>query len=224
MLLPPNVTPPGVYISEDGSSITAPLSIMEWLINFWDETVRLHGRQGDGTLFIEVCSAGETVVVPAGWKHLVINLSESVAFTQNFAGRAELPMVLDMFKNRPEQISGFRLGKTRAAMGRIAVEQDDECSDVELDDLDNEGLKEKQALYQLFVDRLRQLDPQLVDQGLEGMHSLEQQKRQTIPNSAVNIARERREGATSSLWTSLKSTSQEQDTGFTFDLGEDLEE
>jgi uncharacterized RmlC-like cupin family protein len=223
MLLPPNVTPPGVYITEDGSSTTAPLSIIEWLINFWDETVRLHGRHGDNMLVIDVCSAGETIFVPAGWKHLVINLSESVAFTQNFAGRAELPMVLDMFKNRPEQISGFRSGKTGAVKEKDADSEDEE-SDVELDELDNDGIEEKRALYHLFVDRLRQFDPKLVEEGLQGMHSLEQQRSQVASYSAVNIARERREGAMSSLWTSLKSKSEEQDTGFSFDLGEDLEE
>lgn len=156
--------------------------------------------------------------------------TESVAFTQNFAGTAELPMVLDMFKNRPEQISGFRLGKVKAGNGENGKEgeQEEEESDVELDELENDGIQEKKALFQLFVDRLRQFDSKLVEEGLRGMYSLEQKKKQQASALAsVSIAKERQKaGDASSLWTSLKNeaSSMKYDSGFSFDLGDDYDE
>lgn len=74
LLLPPTITPPGIFISDDHSSVTAPLSIIEWLCNFWEETVRKHGKRGDDNLIVDVCEAGETIFVPSQWHHLVINL------------------------------------------------------------------------------------------------------------------------------------------------------
>jgi hypothetical protein len=157
-------------------------------------------------------------------KLTTLHFLESVAFTQNFAGSAELPLVLDMFKNRPEQISGFRLGSKRSNK-RGDADQDEDESDVELDELEDDGIKEKRALFQLFVDRLKQFDPLLLEEGLQGMHSLEQQRtQQTNDPSTTMIARERKEGTSSSLWTSLKSKPDTQDNGFAFDLGDDIEE
>lgn len=38
----------------------------------------------------------------------MVNLSPSIAITQNFVPRAHLPNVLSFLKDKPEQVSGFR--------------------------------------------------------------------------------------------------------------------
>lgn len=96
--LPP---PPGVFVSEDQSEVTSPLSIAEWLLGF-------HGQARATPGCLEgVCSEGEVLHVPSGWWHLVVNLSPSIAITQNFVPRAHLPNVLSFLRDKPEQISGF---------------------------------------------------------------------------------------------------------------------
>ena len=119
MMLPPTTTPPGVYVSADQSEVTAPASISEWMLDFYAETKRLHGRRefgGDGQLIEGVCRAGEVMYVPSGWWHLVVNLDESVALTQNFVSVVELPAVLDFMKHTPDQISGFLKGSAKASL------------------------------------------------------------------------------------------------------------
>src|SRR5438477_13013513 len=43
----------------------------------------------------------------SGWWHLVVNLSESIAVTQNFVPPSHLTSVLRFLKDKPDQISGF---------------------------------------------------------------------------------------------------------------------
>lgn len=94
--------PPGVYVSEDQSEVTSPLSIAEWLLGFHDEARKTPGcREG-------ICREGEVLHVPSGWWHLVVNLSPSIAVTQNFVPRAHLANALAFLKDKPEQVSGFR--------------------------------------------------------------------------------------------------------------------
>lgn len=94
--------PPGVYVSEDQSEVTSPLSIAEWLLGFHAEARKMVGC-------IEgVCKEGEVLHVPSGWWHLVVNLDVSIAITQNFVPRSHLAGVLSFLKDKPDQVSGFK--------------------------------------------------------------------------------------------------------------------
>ncbi|SLM37782.1 JmjC domain [Lasallia pustulata] len=97
--LPP---PPGVFVSEDQSEVTSPLSLAEWLLGFHEQA-----RETPGCLE-GVCGEGEVLHVPSGWWHLVVNLSPSIAITQNFVPKAHLPNVLLFLRDKPEQVSGFK--------------------------------------------------------------------------------------------------------------------
>ncbi|KAM3339800.1 F-box protein isoform X1 [Capsicum galapagoense] len=93
ILFPPDVVPPGVHPSPDGAEVASPVSIMEWFMNFYNATKNLKKRP------IEcVCKAGEVIFVPNGWWHLVINLEDSIAITQNFVSRRNLLNVLEFLK------------------------------------------------------------------------------------------------------------------------------
>lgn len=82
VLFPPDVVPPGVHPSPDGAEVACPVSIIEWFMNFYDATKTWKKKP------IEcVCKAGEVIFVPNGWWHLVINLEESIAITQNYVSR-----------------------------------------------------------------------------------------------------------------------------------------
>lgn len=126
--------PPGVYVSEDQSEVTSPLSIAEWLLGFHEEARRMPGcKEG-------ICGEGEVLYVPSGWYHLVLNLEASIAITQNLVPIARLGAVLHFLNGPKCNISGFS------------------------DDVEDP--------YNLFVERLREHDPQLLEEGLKEMQRL----------------------------------------------------
>ncbi|KAF2013152.1 F-box domain-containing protein [Aaosphaeria arxii CBS 175.79] len=97
--LPP---PPGVILSEDQSEITSPLSIAEYLLTFHAFARQTPGcREG-------ICYAGEVLHVPSGWFHLVLNLEDSLALTQNFVPQRKLAEVLGFLRDQRDQVSGFK--------------------------------------------------------------------------------------------------------------------
>ncbi|EAA29184.1 Clavaminate synthase-like protein [Neurospora crassa] len=102
IMFPPSAQVPGVYVSEDQSEVTSPLSIAEWLLEFHAEARRLpECREG-------ICHAGEILHVPSGWWHLVVNIEPGIALTQNFVPKAHLSDVLSFLKYKADQISGFK--------------------------------------------------------------------------------------------------------------------
>lgn len=220
MMLPPHVTPPGVYVSEDEAEVTAPLSIAEWLLEFAQETRRLYGpeaaRPEDRLLLEGVCEEGEVLYVPSGWWHLVINLDESVALTQNFVSPAELGIVLDFMKSKSDQLSGFKRsqlegadgsavalapGRQAASIGRSAATA---AADEGDDDCDGAGFD----VFELFCDRLGRFDKELLETSLKQVEVLEEERkaacmlRRTAP--APRTAASRKANAGPTWWEKLK--------------------
>lgn len=102
IMFPSSMLPPGVYMSEDQSEVTSPLSIAEWLLSFHAEARRTAGC-------IEgICREGEVLHVPSGWWHLVVNLDPAIAITQNFVPKSHLGATVRFLKHKANQVSGFK--------------------------------------------------------------------------------------------------------------------
>lgn len=108
IMFPPEIVPPGVHPSEDGSAVSTPVSLMEWFVTFYPQIKKLppHMKPLEG-----VCREGEIVFVPHGWWHLVLNLDESIAVTQNLVCKGNMKGVLRFLKDKPDQVSGLSYDK-----------------------------------------------------------------------------------------------------------------
>jgi hypothetical protein len=115
LLFPPNEPPPGVYPSADMSDVTTPVSLTEWMMNFYDESVSKLKHCG----YEGICESGEIMYVPAGWWHFVINLEDSVALTQNYVSRSNLTKVIQFLRTMKTSISGVNEDAEGVNMGMI---------------------------------------------------------------------------------------------------------
>ena len=140
---PPGVTPPGVYPSDDGDEVALPLTIGEWIYQYWEEHCdRKRNALTDDTRPLECTTKpGDIVFVPHGWWHLVINLDEwNIAITHNYVSCSNLCNVLRFLREKRDQVSGCR--------DRI------------------ESIK-PEGLYEAFVQILQQHYPQCLQQALD---------------------------------------------------------
>lgn len=137
---------PGVHVSEDLSEVTAPLSLSEYLLTFHE-----YARRTPGCVEA-VCHEGEVLYVPAGWYHMVVNLDDGIAVTQNFVSEAGLPSVLRFMRDRPGQVTGFKKNK----------------------DSDHEGGDGTE--FELFTSRLRETYPNILESALEELKQQDDRK------------------------------------------------
>ena len=103
ILFPPHSVPPGVHPSADGGDVTSPVSLTEWFRGFYDQA--REDRNINGMMEC-VVGAGETIFVPSGWYHLVINLDFTIAVTQNYVSTSNLINVMSYLSRSPKLISG----------------------------------------------------------------------------------------------------------------------
>ena len=128
--------------SKDGADVTVPLSIGEWLLSFWP--FHLQARQDPDPRrrpLETIVGPGEVIFVPHGYWHMVINLDESIAITQNYVSESNLADVLLFLQKTPEQISGVR-------------------------DREGEAVKPDE-LFDRFTELLRTYHPEIIDRVCE---------------------------------------------------------
>ncbi|KAJ0387539.1 hypothetical protein COL922a_002163 [Colletotrichum nupharicola] len=143
IMFPPTAQVPGVYVSSDSSEVTSPLSIAEWLLEFHDEA-----RQQPGCIE-GICREGEILHVPSGWWHLVVNVDNGIALTQNFVPKStclyQLTEVLSFLRDKADQVTGFK--------------------------------QEVTDPYGLFVERLRLDQPELLEDAMRNLDKKTSQKK-----------------------------------------------
>lgn len=110
---PPGVTPPGIHPSHDGEEVAMPISIGEWLLNFYPQDHVPNLKEAPLSQRPLECTVepGDVMFVPHGWWHAVVNLDNehwNVAITHNYLSQSNLGNVLRFMKLYETQISGCR--------------------------------------------------------------------------------------------------------------------
>jgi hypothetical protein len=107
---PPGVTPPGVHPSPDGDDVAMPISLGEWIHNYWNKHLDRCQNSPLGQRPLEcTVEPGDILFVPHGWWHSVLNLDKfNIAVTHNYVSRSNLPTVLRFLQRKQGQISGCR--------------------------------------------------------------------------------------------------------------------
>jgi len=193
VMFPPDVLPPGVWVSPDEAEVTSPLSISEWFWSYFNDAWATYSPDSPdpssrGKMVVGICEAGEIVYVPSGWWHLVVNLDFSVAVTQNYVSSIELPKVLAFMRDRPDQVSGFR---------RQSPPTTESCPSVDT------------SLYERFYNTLRANVPVTLKNGLRAEHEITHE----------GIAKVKRDEKNKTLWEVVKMGGLSDDTEGDVDVG-----
>jgi len=93
-LWPPDVIPPGVDKELIDTEYYASPDVMKWFVEVYPKV-----NQQNRPLEI-IQEAGEIIFVPSGWWHQVLNLTDTVAVTQNFCSPRNFKYVYQDMINR----------------------------------------------------------------------------------------------------------------------------
>ncbi|GMH45627.1 hypothetical protein BSKO_13584 [Bryopsis sp. KO-2023] len=146
ILFPPNITPPGVHPSQDGADVATSVSLIEWFLNFYEQTKNCEVKPVEC-----IVNSGELIFVPRGWWHLALNLEESTAITQNFVSSVNLPHVLKFLKSGREDLVSGRPHEEREGLYRDFVSKLREHGHGDLlDELESKELVCKPRLLSIF--------------------------------------------------------------------------
>jgi len=104
------IAAPGVFPSADGEEVALPLSVGEWIVQYWKEHTEQYRKRPVGERPVECTThPGDVVFVPHGWWHSVVNLDASnIAITHNYVSPSNLGNALKFLVEKREQISGCR--------------------------------------------------------------------------------------------------------------------
>jgi hypothetical protein len=98
-MYPPGHTPPGVMVhgGDIYAGVQSPPSA-SWYCEVYPNLLP-HQRP------LEIMQRpGDIIFVPAGWWHLVLNLDDTIAFTQNFVSPSNLPLALMEMRSQSSQL------------------------------------------------------------------------------------------------------------------------
>jgi Cupin-like domain/F-box-like len=139
---PPGVTPPGVHPSRDGDHVALPLSLGEWIFQFWDDHEDRKQTAAPLDRPLECTTReGDVLFVPHGWWHLVVNLDDlNIAVTHNYASESNLSSVLKFLDAKRDQVSGCR---------------------------DRPDSIKPENLYEAFVSKMKERYPEMTEQALQ---------------------------------------------------------
>lgn len=91
--------PPGVKSSEDGADVVVPVSTGEWLLSFW----KFHMKERNNPDISKrpkecITLPGDVIFVPQGYWHMVVNLEDTIAITQNYVSTSNLSTCLHFLR------------------------------------------------------------------------------------------------------------------------------
>jgi hypothetical protein len=137
---------------------------------------------------------------PSSTSTVVVNLAPSIAVTQNYVSERELPAVLAFMRNRPEQVSGFKLHSTGV-----------DGAEGGLDECDETG---QGVVLEKFVEALRKSGrEEMVEKALAVV-----ERRSAKPMERKPVEGEKKQE--SGMWSKVKETQEEgAGGGFTFGFG-----
>lgn len=178
--------------SVDGSEVTIPISIGEWLLSFWKFHMKerhnpdIRKRPIEGIVY-----PGDVIFVPHNYWHCVINLDESIAITHNYVSKSNLADCLRFLRDKEDQISGIR---------------------------DRSGTIRPEEMYSKFIEKLPTV---LSDSEIQEAIALSYQNRnQRSDTNTFNIRRlnENSKGKSSSIFSKPVNDDHDEFRGFQFNF------